>query len=105
MVSNEETEETLQQLLSLVDLKRGWDIVRLSVPSLDEHPNFDSTDYEPTQQLDNPFHISRSDSQILYLGRWIIDSPALKRLELAKGILIFTTPQTKDILLIDRCVY
>ena len=97
-VSNEETEEALQQLLSLVDSKRGWGIVRLSVPSEAEHPHFDSTDYEPTQQLDNPSHISRSGNQILYLGRWIIDSPALKRLKLAKGILIFTTPQPKGIL-------
>ena len=36
-VSNEETEEALQQLLSLVDPKRGWGIVRLSVPSTAEH--------------------------------------------------------------------
>ncbi len=97
-MSNEETEESLQQLLSLVDSKRGWVIVRLSVPSEAEHPYFDSTDYEPTQQLDNPFHISRSGNQILYLGRWIIDSPALKRLKLTKGILTYTTPQPKGIL-------
>ncbi len=63
-----------------------------------DHPNFDSSDYEPTQQLANPFHISRSGSQILYLGRLIIDRPALKQLKLVKGILIFTTSYPKDIL-------
>ena len=97
-VSNEETAGALQQLISQVFQKRGWGIVRLSVPDMADHPNFDSSDYEPTQQLTNPFHISNSGSQILYLGRWIIDSPALKQLKLAKGILIFTTPHPKGIL-------
>ena len=97
-VSKEETEGALQHLLSLVYKDRGWGIVRLSVSDMADYPNFDLTDFEPTQELTNPYHISRSGSQILTLGRWITDSPALRQLKLAKGILIFNTPHPKGIL-------
>ena len=97
-VSKEETEGALQHLLSLVYKGRSWGIVRLSVSDMADYPNFDLTDFEPTQQLTNPYHISRSGSQILTLGRWIKDSPALRQLKLAKGILIFNTPHPKGIL-------
>jgi hypothetical protein len=63
-----------------------------------DFPNFDVTDFEPRQELNNPYHISQSGSQILTLGRWIADSPALRQLKLAKGILIFNTPHPKGIL-------
>jgi hypothetical protein len=96
-VSKEETERALQHLLSLTYKGRSWGIVRLSVSVTTDYPNFDLTDFEPTQ-LTNPYHISRSDHQILTLGRWIKDSPALRQLKLTKGILIFNTPHRKGIL-------
>jgi len=97
-ITKEETEGALQHLLSLVYRGRGWGIVRLSVSDMADFPNFDVTDFEPRQELNNPYHISQSGSQILTLGRWIADSPALRQLKLAKGILIFNTPHPKGIL-------
>ncbi len=97
-VSKEETEGSLQHLLSLVYKNRGWGIVLLSVSDVADYPNFDLTDFESTQEFTNPYHISPSGSQILTLGRWITDSPSLRQLKLAKGILIFNTPHPKGIL-------
>ena len=84
-------ENTIQRIFP------DWGIVLLSV-SADAVFPFESNDFEPQLQSEDPLHITNTGSHILAQGSWTISSQTFKRWRQKKGIIQLPLSRPRGIL-------
>ena len=75
----------------------GWGIVLLSVGADAAFP-FESNDFEPQLQSEDPLHITNTGSHLLSQGFWTLSSQILKRWRQQKGIIQLPLSRPRGIL-------